>query len=154
MIITVDVLDVENFADAAVAATDQGIIVDANWQAIELFGYTEGEMVGQNLSMLMPSSVASHHDGFLAHYRKHKDRRLIGKARTVNIRCKDGSEPLCTIRLGEYMEGKNLRFVGVLSRGDTTALDNDANDATANDASTWGDYESDDESSRSRASLS
>lgn len=148
MIITVDVLDVENFEDAAVAATDHGIIVDANWQALELFGYTEGEMVGQNLSMLMPTSVGSHHDGFLAHYRKHKDRRLIGKARTVNIRCKDGSEPLCTIRLGEYMEGKNLRFVGVLTRGDTTALDHDANDATANDAS-WADYESDDETSPS-----
>ena len=139
MIITVDVLDVENFEDAAVASTDHGIIVDANKQALQLFGYSEAEMVGQNLSMLMPASVSKHHDGFLAHYRKHRDRRLIGKARTVHIRCRDGSEPLCTIRLGEYMEGKNLRFVGVLTRGDTTAVD-DA--ATASDA-TWADYDSD-----------
>lgn len=140
MIISVDVLDVENFEDAAVASNDHGIIVDANKQALQLFGYSEAELIGQNLSMLMPASVSKHHDGFLAHYRKHRDRRLIGKARAVHVRCRDGGEPLCTIRLGEYMEGKNLRFVGVLTRGDTTAMDDTS---TANDADTWHDYDSD-----------
>ena len=115
MIVAVDELDAADFSDPAVLASDHGVILSANHQALQLFGYTNNEMEGQNLKMLMPESIAMHHDRFLAHYRKHRDRRLIGKARVVPIRRKDGSEPSCTIRLGEYMIGSELRFVGIFS---------------------------------------
>ena len=141
MIMHVNKLNLDMFgAAAAVASDDHGVIVGANRQALQLFGYNEAEVVGKNLKMLMPSSVGKHHDGFLSHYRKHQDRRLIGKARVLSIRRKDGSEPQYTLRLGEYMEGKSLRFVGVLTRGDTTAVDDTS---TANEADTWHDYDSD-----------
>lgn len=130
MITSVETLDVNAFDAAAVAATDQGIIVAANALAQKLFGYSEAEMVGENLRMLMPGSVAQHHDGFLDHYRKHHDRRLIGKARIVNIRCRDGSEPQYTIRLGEFMEGKNLRFVGVFTNEDPDTCAADLSEVT------------------------
>lgn len=115
MIVAVDELNARDFSDPAVLATDHGIITGANHQALQLFGYTRNEMVGENLRMLMPTAVAEHHDKFLSHYRKHRDRRLIGKTRVVSIRRKDGSEPQCTIRLGEYMVGSELCFVGVFS---------------------------------------
>lgn len=117
MIMHVNKLNLDMFgAAAAVASDDHGVIVGANRQALQLFGYNEAEVVGKNLKMLMPSSVGKHHDGFLSHYRKHQDRRLIGKARVLSIRCKDGREPQYTLRLGEYMEGKHLRFVGVFTK--------------------------------------
>lgn len=115
MITGVQTLDVEEFRGAAVASDDMGIIVAVNSYAEELFGYSGREIVGHNLSMLMPEAYAIRHDAFMAHYRKNRTRRLIGKARLVNIRCKDGAEPEVTIRLGEYMEGRNLRFVGVFT---------------------------------------
>lgn len=122
MITAVDKLDITMFASPAVAATDQGVIVSANRQAEKLFGYTAEEMVGENLRMLMPSCIAKNHDTFLAHYRKYKDRRLIGKPRVVNIKRKDGSEPEYCIMLGEYMEGKSLRFVGVFTEENAPEL--------------------------------
>lgn len=122
MISAVEHVDVDMFDTAAVAADDHGTILALNEMALGLFGYGAKEVVGQNLKMLMPASVAQHHDIFLAQYRKNHDRRLIGKARVVNIRCKDGSEPECTIRLGEYMEGKKLRFIGAFSLEDVAEV--------------------------------
>lgn len=134
MIMHVDKLNLDMFGCAAAVATDDhGIIVEANRKALSLFGYSEAEIVGRNVSMLMPTSIAKHHDAFMAHYRKHQDRRLIGLARVVNLLCRDGSQPAMTLRLGEYVEGKKLRFVGVFTEPTPEELDTSEDQDTSED---------------------
>lgn len=130
MITSVEALDVNAFHGAAVAATDNGVIIGVNQLAEEVFGYKEAELLGQNLRMLMPKAVASHHDAFLEHYRKHRSRRLIGKARRVSILRKDGTKTEYTLRLGEYMEGSTLRFVGVFTQDDPDTCATDLSEFT------------------------
>ena len=41
-----------------------------NGAAVKMFGYTPGEMIGQNVSMLMPEPYADEHDEYVARYLK------------------------------------------------------------------------------------
>ena len=54
--------------DAAIIIDTNGIIVDVNSKAEQLFGYSLDEMRGYNVNMLMPEPFASQHDNYLQRY--------------------------------------------------------------------------------------
>jgi len=78
-------------ADAILTINHEGIIQSANPATERLFGYTAGEMRGQNVKMLMPSPYHEEHDGYLARYLQTGERRIIDIGRDVEARRKDGS---------------------------------------------------------------
>ena len=49
----------------------------------ELFGYSEKEMLGKNIKVVMPPNVAVQHDGYLTRYNKTKVKTVIGKTLRV-----------------------------------------------------------------------
>jgi two-component system CheB/CheR fusion protein len=77
--------------DAIITINPQGIIQSANPAAERMFGYAGDEMIGQNVKMLMPSPYRDEHDGYLEHYRKTREKHMIGIGREVEARRKDGS---------------------------------------------------------------
>ena len=76
--------------DAVVAIDSRGIIVDANPATERIFGYTNSELVGQNVSMLMPSPYREKHDEYLARYQRTGQANIIGIGREVMALRKDG----------------------------------------------------------------
>lgn len=77
--------------DAIVSMNHQGIIVGANPATYRMFGYAEGELLGQDVKLLMPESYHAHHDTSLARYLKTGQARIIGVGREVVGKRKDGS---------------------------------------------------------------
>ncbi len=77
--------------DGIITIDERGIIEDANPAAERLFGYSVQQMVGSNVSMLMPSPYSDEHDGYMARYLETGQRRIIGIGREVIGRRKDGS---------------------------------------------------------------
>lgn len=65
--------------DAIITIDSQGRIETANRAAERMFGYSNAEMIGQNVKMLMPSPFREEHDGYLRHY------LLTGHARILNV---------------------------------------------------------------------
>jgi PAS domain S-box-containing protein len=87
-----------------------GQIVSCNSFVIELFGYGSSEMLGNNVAMLMPQPYASFHNQYLKHYVKTGKGRLMGNARIVRVKHKDGSLFPVTLLLSEETRGNRKLF--------------------------------------------
>lgn len=81
----------DNMLDGVITITEQGLIASFNKAASTIFGYTTPEVMGKNLSMLMPEPHRSQHNGFLAHYHQTGEERVIGKSLEVEGQRKNGS---------------------------------------------------------------
>ena len=77
--------------DAIITIDQRGSITGVNPATERMFGYSAGEMVGKNVSLLMPSPSRQEHDGYLANDLRPGQARIIGIGREVQGQRKDGS---------------------------------------------------------------
>ena len=77
--------------DAMVVIDENGIILSFSAAAEKMFGYAEPEVIGENVSMLMPSPDRERHDGYLKAYRETGVRKIIGIGRVTTGRRRDGN---------------------------------------------------------------
>ncbi|MGA2245949.1 MAG: PAS domain S-box protein [Verrucomicrobiota bacterium] len=81
-----------NTAVEGIITIDQrGLIESANRAAQLIFGYREAELLGQNVSLLMPMPHRAAHDDYLSNYLRTGQARIIGLGREVSGQRKDGS---------------------------------------------------------------
>lgn len=100
--------------DATVVSTREGRIVSFNAAAERQFGYTEAEVMGENLRILMPEPYHREHDGYLQRYLKTGEKRIIGVDRVVVGRRKDGSTFPMKLAVGETKSGGQTFFTGFI----------------------------------------
>ncbi|MGD8108920.1 PAS domain S-box protein [Vibrio sp. TRT 17S01] len=65
-------------ADGIITIDSQGTILTFNQSAQMIFGYSENEVVGQPVEMLMPNQYKAHHQGYIDRYRATKEAKIIG----------------------------------------------------------------------------
>jgi len=104
----------EAVEDGVITIDDRGVIVGLNVAANRIFGYSGDELLGENVSTLMPEPHASRHDGYL---RRHL---AVGKPEDLTVRRdlqgrrKDGSTfPLRLTVLDVRLPSRRL-FTGIL----------------------------------------
>jgi PAS domain S-box-containing protein len=81
----------EASVDGVITINDRGIIESVNPATQRQFGYSPAELIGSNVSILMPSPHRQNHDTYLANYRQTGQRKIIGIGREVVGQRKDGS---------------------------------------------------------------
>jgi len=84
--------------DGIVTVDEHGIVEDFNQAAEAMFGYQATEVVGQNVSMLMPSPHSEQHPGYIERFLAGGEPGVIGKRRELSGRRKDGT--IFPLRLG------------------------------------------------------
>ena len=82
----------EALPDAIVAVDHKGTIVQVNSQALELFGYDRGELVGQKVEVLVPESYRGQHRHHRENYADAPKTRRMGAELDLYGRRRNGSE--------------------------------------------------------------
>ncbi|HEC20532.1 MAG TPA: response regulator [Gammaproteobacteria bacterium] len=104
----------DTIQDGIITIDEQGKIRSFNHAAEKIFAYEANEVIGHNVSLLMPEPTAQHHDGYLHHYLDSGDEQIIGIGREVQGLRKDGSLFPMELTVSEAgVEGKVL-FTGVV----------------------------------------
>ncbi len=100
--------------DATVVIAPNGSIVSFNAAAVRQFGYTEAEVTGRNVHILMPEPYHREHDGYIQRYLTTGEKRIIGVDRVVVGRRKDGSTFPMKLAVGEVTSGGKTFFTGFI----------------------------------------
>jgi two-component system, LuxR family, sensor kinase FixL len=104
----------ETAVDAIVSITSTGTIHRVNQATLKMFGYSRDELVGRNVSMLMPQPHRSEHDGHLRRYLETGIAGIIGIGRRVTACRSDGSEFPVHLAVSEFsLNGKRM-FNGIV----------------------------------------
>jgi two-component system sensor kinase FixL len=105
---------VKSAVDGIVVIDSRGRIEAFNPAAERLFGYTEQEVVGRNVNMLMPPPYHEEHDGYIARYLATGERRIIGIGREVVGLRRDGRAFPLHLSVGEMSVNGERKFTGIL----------------------------------------
>ncbi|MCW9003242.1 MAG: CHASE domain-containing protein, partial [Rhodospirillales bacterium] len=119
---TAEIRDRESFLDSLVVSAvtgivtidDRGIVKSFNPAAEKMFGYAESEVIGNNVSMLMPDPYASSHDQYLSRYLETGEKKIIGNGRQVFALRKDGSTFPIDLGVSEFSVSGNRMFTGLI----------------------------------------
>ena len=98
--------------DAMIVIDPQGVMQSFSATAERLFGYQPHEVLGRNVSMLMPSPYREQHNSYLERYLSTGERRIIGIGRLVVGQRKDGSTFPMELSVGEVHSGARRVFTG------------------------------------------
>ncbi|MBF0096525.1 MAG: EAL domain-containing protein [Magnetococcales bacterium] len=100
--------------DGIVTIDSRGIIRAANAAVENLFGYPVQELLGRNVSILVPEPHRTAHDRYIQDYLKSGIRHIIGYTREVVGVCRDGGEFPMELAVGEFKAGGESYFTGII----------------------------------------
>lgn len=100
--------------DAIVTINARGLVMHVNRAFQRLFGFEPVEVIGQNVSMLMPDPDRSSHDGYLEHYHTTRRASIIGIGRQVMAQRKDGVLFPVDLAVSEVRIGEQVLYTGIL----------------------------------------
>ncbi len=105
---------VDHVVDGIITINDKGIVETYNPAAERIFGYKADEVVGRNVSLLMPEPFHGKHDRYISDYLRTGQAKVIGIGREVEGRRKDGSVFPLDLAASEFrIEGQRF-FTGIV----------------------------------------
>ncbi len=100
--------------DAIVTIDAAGQILTVNRAALQMFGYTESQIMGQPLVVLMPEPYRSAHEAYVERYMAGGDAGIIGIGRELVAQRKDGSTFPIYLAVSEIQAEDGVYFVGII----------------------------------------
>lgn len=101
-------------ADGMVVINDRAQVLAFNKACERLFGYEAADLLGRNVSRIMPEEYARAHDHYVQNYLDTGQRKIIGIGREVLARHKDGTVFPIELSVGEASTPCGRQFIGIL----------------------------------------
>lgn len=105
---------IQNAIDGIITIDSMGIVESINPAASALFGYAPEEVIGNNISILMPEPDHSRHDSYIHNYKTTGVKKIIGIGREVCGRKKDGTTFPFRLAVSEVVYGERKIFTGFI----------------------------------------
>ena len=107
---------VENVADGLITIDTHGYILTANKAAQQIFGYCLEELIGQNISLLMPEPHRGWHDRYIAQYLniRRGASHVVGHTRELEGLRKGDSRFSMELGVTEFEIDDQIFFTGVM----------------------------------------
>ena len=103
----------ETASDAIITIDEHSRIVLVNQAAEKVFGYTRQEMIGAELTMLMPESLRHRHHAGFRRYMQTRERNMSWEAIELPGLHKSGHEVPLEISFGEFTREGRRYFTGI-----------------------------------------
>ncbi|MBC7566761.1 MAG: PAS domain-containing sensor histidine kinase [Pedobacter sp.] len=105
---------IDNAIDGLITIDEYGIIESINPSACTLFKYTEAEVIGKNISILMTKTDRIHHDSYLFRYKKTGDANIIGVGRELIGQTKNGTQFPFRLAVSEVKYSGRVIYAGFI----------------------------------------
>lgn len=104
----------DSAVDGIVVADEQGVILSFNRAAQRLFGYSEAEVIGESIGLLMPEPDRSAHRRYIERYLATGDKHVIGIGREVQALRRDGRRMPLYLAVSEFESPTGRCFAAIL----------------------------------------
>jgi len=104
----------ETTVDGVVTIDEMGIILSFNAAAERIFGYRASEVIGRNVSLLMPAPHRDRHPAYIRHYLETGEKKIIGIGRETEGLRKDRTVFPIDLAVSEVQVGSQRLFTGLL----------------------------------------
>ncbi|MCX4187444.1 ABC transporter substrate-binding protein [Methylophaga sp. OBS4] len=103
----------DNTIDSVITINASGLIENYNKASIALFGYQPEEVLGQNITMLMPAGYRDLHKLGMARFMSTETSRILGKPIEVEARHKNGSSFPVELTISDFQWEGQYMFTGI-----------------------------------------
>lgn len=104
----------ESAIEGIVVIDEKGRIESVNAALLQLLGYEAHELIGQNISLIMPEPYRANHSHYLANYLVTGKRVIIGSGREVTAVRKDGTLIDIHVSVSEMQIGPSKKYTGMI----------------------------------------
>lgn len=105
---------IDNAIDGIITIDLHGVVESINPAALQLFGYEATDVIGHNVSMLMPEPDQSNHDQYIYNYLETGHKKIIGIGREVRGLKKDGTTFPFRLAVSEVFYENKQAFTGFI----------------------------------------
>lgn len=105
---------IDTAIDGIITIDKSGKIESINEAAASLFQYSKEEVMGKNISILMPEPNRSNHDQYIHNYMKTGKAKIIGLGREVEGIKKDGTVFPFSLAVSEVKLAEKVIFTGII----------------------------------------
>lgn len=105
---------VQTAVDPILTIDERGIILSSNSATEVLLGYSADDLIGENITILMPEPYKSEHDQYLKNYLSTKVKKIIGVKREVTARKANGETIPIQLSVSEVKVGSDRLFAGII----------------------------------------
>jgi len=100
--------------DGIIVIDEQSNVLVFNKACEKLFGYRAEEILGRNITAIMPRDYAVAHDRYVSNYIRTGVKKIIGIGRDVTGRHRDGTVFPLELSVGEAITPDGRQFIGIL----------------------------------------
>lgn len=104
----------DNMFDGVITINTRGTIQSFNKAASTIFGYSQDEVLGLNVTMLMPPHFKNQHEAYLRHHNESLDSEVLNTLREVEGKRKNGDTFPMSLSISKILRAGTVTFVGLV----------------------------------------